>query len=502
MAKIYAKERAKYGNLTGQIIVWPVEVDNVITSSNTKKQLPAGYLRCDGTVYNAIDYPQLAAICGTGTGGKFVRRNLANEPMQTVSDEQFVVPDLGSKYPKATGAATGGGQYLDIRETNAADIEVSRSGIGIEAQSIGDTNGEFDIEYEGNFVIPSHDINMRGRPSWTVGTDAGRRTDSEVVDMTAIAGHMHFHSGTRTRLKAQTEVDENTPSNVLDPAPIGNVGLFQASPIPLYKWLEATMEPNSAANKWPGNNQDVCKGIASSNWQDGKQYLFGDGNWSPLDKTMYGNACWNNDQPLNQQWNYNCLLPAESYMNEKGLDVDGKTDGSRAWDNYPITQTPYTVDTTTNSKPNYESGIDLTFGLSILCVFGNSGWAFQNSTIDVAATYVQSGSGVPNDWKDSSCYDVVPLQNNTQIWNTTQLYPSLFNEFTETDTLNTTANDRTDHFHKINIDKGAHSYKLRTDATEIAADLLDTKLRLDVDNAVSVDSVCAPFIVLEYLIKI
>ena len=27
MAKLYSQERSKYGNLTGQIIVWPVEIN-------------------------------------------------------------------------------------------------------------------------------------------------------------------------------------------------------------------------------------------------------------------------------------------------------------------------------------------------------------------------------------------------------------------------------------------------------------------------------------------
>ena len=76
MATIYSKERGKYGNISGQIIVWPVEIDGDINSSSAKRDLPAGYLRCDGTVYNAIDYPQLAAICGTGTGGKLLERIL------------------------------------------------------------------------------------------------------------------------------------------------------------------------------------------------------------------------------------------------------------------------------------------------------------------------------------------------------------------------------------------------------------------------------------------
>ena len=69
MAKLYSNERSKYGNLTGQIIVWPVEINPDINSSSNKENLPSGYLRCDGEIYNVIDYPALAAICGVGEGG-------------------------------------------------------------------------------------------------------------------------------------------------------------------------------------------------------------------------------------------------------------------------------------------------------------------------------------------------------------------------------------------------------------------------------------------------
>ena len=64
------------------------------------------------------------------------------------------------------------------------------------------------------------------------------------------------------------------------------------------------------------------------------------------------------------------------------------------------------------------------------------------------------------------------------------------------------ATDPTSHFHKVDLDRGTHSFKLVTDAIELSPDDLKTTLNLSVDNAVSVDSVVSPFIVLEYLIKI
>jgi len=492
MATIYSKERAKYGNVTGQIIIWPVEVSGEINSSSMKRDLPAGYLRCDGRVYNAEDYPQLASICGTGTGGKFVRKNLANEPLQSVSDEQFVVPDLGSKYPLPTGSAGGGGQYLNVRVTTEQGNEKSRSGIGIDADAIAATNGVIDVQYDGNFVVPSHDIPMRGRPSWTVGTTSGRRTETEAVDSTALHAHMHFHNGSRTRLKARAEVDENSPNTVLDPTTIGPVGLLNASTIPLHKWIVATTDPT--ANQWPGNGQKPCKAIASNKMGrrppgQGKWGAF-PGFWNPV---SYSNSCINDNQILEDTWNHFCLLPPEAYLNANGVTTNGGGDTVRAWSQYPIQTVPYTLSGDGSTRPYSTSRFWL-----LLCGGGQSGDGY-GSAQDMEGTYRTGASGVPVDWKNLSWSDSMPLQRNDQhsfAGNT--IYPATYNEFTQTDTIYGDGSDPTEHFHKLNIVKEDHTYELRTDATEIPADLLSTKLQLTTDESRAVDNVTAPVLVYLY----
>ena len=72
----------------------------------------------------------------------------------------------------------------------------------------------------------------------------------------------------------------------------------------------------------------------------------------------------------------------------------------------------------------------------------------------------------------------------------------------ETQDLVQSGGDPTSHFHKVVLDRGTHSFKYVTDALDLNPDALKTTLNLSVDNAVSVDSVVSPFIVLEYLIKI
>ena len=114
MPVVLGKEKSKYGSGTGSIIIWPVELTSLSPNAEDNiKKLPAGYLKCDGTVYKAEDYPQLAEILGVGSSSKFIRRDISNDPIDDVDDDEFIVPDLGSKFPKPT---TGGsaGTYINI----------------------------------------------------------------------------------------------------------------------------------------------------------------------------------------------------------------------------------------------------------------------------------------------------------------------------------------------------------------------------------------------------
>ena len=127
-----------------------------------------------------------------------------------------------------------------------------------------------------------------------------------------------------------------------------------------------------------------------------------------------------------------------------------------------------------------------------------SGNSTQNK--NVAATYTATSQSVPLDWKNATLHDVVPLNSNLNT-DSSRIYADLFNEVSESIDL-VQATDPTSHFHKVDLDRGTHSFKLVTDAIELSPDDLKTTLNLSVDNAVSIDSVVSPFIVLEYLIKI
>lgn len=467
MAKIYASERAKYGNLTGQIIIWPVQVNADINSSYMKNNLPSGYLRCDGTVYNAVDYPQLAAVCGVGENGKFVRRNIDGEPLQTLTDNQFVVPDLGSKYPKPTDGPDAG-QYKSIRTVTQAGNEINRSGIGIEATATLGTS--IQLTYSGTFIVPSQVIELKGKPSWTIGTQLGKLTDAEVVPDSGIHGHMHFFAGVRTRLKAVSEIDAASPTTYLDPQAVGQVAFWNASTIPISDWLSETK--SSGANNFPGNNQPPCRAMASNAYARGYQFYFG-AFAGTFDPTTYSNGCYNGNALLEDQWRYQCLLTDK-------------------WSNYPISSGSYQLN---GLQPKSDSGTVIPL---VGCIPDQTNVSI-NTSQDVNATY--NNGTAPVDWRDVSLVDVVPLNSNLNT-DDSRIYASLFNEFSETTELDQQDGDPTKHSHKLELTKGDHNFALKTDPMELSPDNLQTTLNLSVDQSASVDKVSSPFIVLEYLIKI
>ena len=126
MAVFYNKERAKYGHITGQVIVWPVTYEGTPDTAINITNLPAGYLKCDGSKYFAEDYPRLAAILGTGTNTAFMKKNLDGTNFEAINDNQFMVPDLGSKYPEPTSGANAG-VYNNVRKIDNFTRDLRKS---------------------------------------------------------------------------------------------------------------------------------------------------------------------------------------------------------------------------------------------------------------------------------------------------------------------------------------------------------------------------------------
>ena len=107
--KFLQKERSKLGNAPGTIINWGVSIpDNDPNFAQIIDKLPAGYLRCDGSVYDERDYPELARILNTGD------TSLYKKPTQALAATQFQVPDLGSKHIECASSSNVGLSLIHI----------------------------------------------------------------------------------------------------------------------------------------------------------------------------------------------------------------------------------------------------------------------------------------------------------------------------------------------------------------------------------------------------
>ena len=459
MPAFYAKERSKYGNLSGQVIIWPMEYNGDPSTAVNRAKLPAGYLKCDGAKYFAADYPALAAILGTGSNCKYLRRNPDGTEFDNLSDEQFMVPDLGSKYPEPTSGANAG-SYNNIRLPNALGNLVSRSGIGIEATSaIGDS---VTITYSGQITVPSQEIPLRGRPSWEYAGDT-HYTDIEGVEENMVHGHLHMHSAVRAR-NLQTNETSSTEPNPNG----GRTGRKNASTISIQDWLDATRYNNDSSQP-PGSAQAPCKAI--DKWKSvastTQNLVIG------VQETLYYGYCiFGYGQ---QSYIYGCLSNEEYTLD--GGELEGSPNGS--------------------DVARYGNAVE---ALGV-CVSQPS-WPSDPWDNDIPITYEQGYPGVPTDFNNVSLHDVVPMQSN-QEHRENRAITDVVNETTDTDDLAIAAGtDPTRHNHRIDLERGDHNYKVKTNAINVPPENLTTRMDIGADSSVSIDSATAPFIVMEYLIKI
>ena len=530
MATFYSKERSKYGNLTGQVIIWPVQYEGNPTEGTNPKNLPAGYLKCDGSKYLADDYPRLAAILGTGTNTKFMKKNLDNTDFETINATQFMVPDFGSKYPEPTTGANAG-VYNNVRLKNSNNQEVSRSGIAIEAtnQTGSDTAT---ITYRGDITLPSQEIPITGKPGYTyAGTN--HRTDDVAVDEDQIHPHTHDHSGKRARNMTRfAEGTSATETNDLARRE-GECGNFNASTINVYDWLYMTRFDQSATvtvksgytctgtgSGWTvtatgasggggtnctteevaknssdssggstnpaGSKQEVCKAIEF--WNPNAGYgSYGGQSWactSPITATGYNNGCIEGGNPNQAEFKAGCILVATTWF-----------DGRSAWGS------PNNQDTA-----QYTNNIEVCVPFTGLCqcLSSSTSSGGPGQPIQQPSTYVAGGTSpnVPVDFAGNSLADVLPLQSNNNYNRNADGYTAIEHVTMETAPLVTTS-DPTIHNHRIDIDSSSsdHTYKVKTESIAVNPENLKTTMDIGTDSSPSIDGATSPFIIMEYLIK-
>lgn len=169
----YAKEKGKYGGMVGTIQPFSsyLPLANDPSSSEFRSLIPAGFLRCDGSIQAAVNYPELASILGTGEQSRFKKEET------TLTDDQFQLPDLGSKFIRP-GLSTGA--YLDL----TLEQDETKKRVGSEFTISSNVGNTASISYSGNFRV--------GAVSSTLITrffDAGPGGDITTANRINIASH-------------------------------------------------------------------------------------------------------------------------------------------------------------------------------------------------------------------------------------------------------------------------------------------------------------------------
>lgn len=154
MTRYYTTEKARFGGTTGTIIPFTTQLPffNIPTELEWPIYLPAGYLRCDGSILRADLYPGLSDILGVGNLCTF-----AKDP-DNLSSDFFQLPDLGSKYIKAS---TSSGEYFDNLVTTS-ESELERVGAQVAVSTL--VGDEVSITYGGAFNIVPGEEDFFGNP--------------------------------------------------------------------------------------------------------------------------------------------------------------------------------------------------------------------------------------------------------------------------------------------------------------------------------------------------
>jgi len=555
------QERTKIGTTTGTLIAFPRELDvNDPIAGLSLELLPAGYLRCDGSVYNEATYPALAEILGTGSTCAF------KQPGTTLLDTQFQVPDLRSKFIKASSASDQG-VINDNTVTNANGQTVEKSGVGVNVSS--NVGSQAVIDLTGQFRVPARTVALTGN----VGFTRPRAPDEEIVSANAFLPHAHYTTTYRCRTirRGGSDVFElNYYTN--------------ASTIGVANWFDATTEQPACkyyaqSEVWAGGSYisssfgasfeyyGICKGscggfINNCLVPTGKSYTIDTTPEGPCFQTILfitlemtcagssrqvvanyvegasgvsndniptvagssggaiqGFSLYENYQTTNGagyygkglgQWalsNYGSALWSNlSDFAQGDVDLSGGTGtGARAtvrFEAYPgaggnPNNTRYKIIAWVSTGTGYSPNDILTFpnvgGFSIGSAGAN---AFS---VRVETTSFANSSDAAGYAHNTSLHDMLPF--DTSVDNSASIaYPQISNIVETTEAFDY-EDDPTEHTHTISYTTGLTNYELNIPETFISTDGMSASVNIQAETDTKIDSLIAPFIMVDYLIK-
>jgi len=201
----YTFERSRYGGCAGQILVHATHLlgsSNDPTLTNFKSNIPAGYLRCDGSVQNARDYFHLSEILGVGAESRFAKSNSNLREADPAINElgQFQLPDLGSKI---IIGGRGTGQYNNFLVDDGTESANPTTRVGPQVEITSNFGNTITANYIGNMRLqPSGTLNMLGNPKY----DMDRETSETTLNIDNFQGHAHNAAQNYLNHTAQHEV--------------------------------------------------------------------------------------------------------------------------------------------------------------------------------------------------------------------------------------------------------------------------------------------------------
>lgn len=469
MAVFYNREKSKIGTTTGSIIHWSKELtSNDPENTSTRDLLPAGYLRCDGSIYAADIFPELATILGVGSQSRYRKSNV------TLLDNQFQLPDFGSKKLRAS-AGSNLGLEVDLRLLDDNELDITKSGVGLEVQS--NIGTQYEILYQGSFFLPSQVIEITGQPGFTRTT--GNYTEEIDVLPNAFLPHAHFHDGTRTRVKSGINNEF---------ASVGRNFYSRKSTLCIVPWYYNT-------------KQDLCQMGATRIRLQGTSIPDGQSTFSLLfvsgtcTRYIYG-GCLQGCNYYIPPNNY-CLAPdlsvgspivtgASSYVSGLITQYGGEctypmwsgnsfgcdsSEGSAPADSSSCGNVPYTGTIYSRCIPSGSLG-------GIVC----AGMPQGNKAGDVS---------IPSNYTDPNLsFDV---NKDTE-------QPGFSAISNVTNEVAAFGNDGT-HKHFVNFEAQPHTYQVNTLPTFIPAGNLTSTINITVNQQNKADQFIQPYIVQEFLIK-
>jgi hypothetical protein len=218
MPKYYSFEKGKYGSATGTIALFPRTLSGKDPSGNDwTAYVPAGYLRCDGSIWPADRFRRLAEVIGVGEECIYRKPGtVLEEPDENGNGGEIQVPDLGSKYITAFSSNTG--IILDSTTPNPTNPATTQEKVGVGVDLTLNQGPSVTVSYSGNMVFPPTNIPTSGNYALSLQSISANSTYS--IDQ--ILGHGHYSN--TARLTQQNPTTENAAiripsgSNANDPA--------------------------------------------------------------------------------------------------------------------------------------------------------------------------------------------------------------------------------------------------------------------------------------------